>query len=92
MKNPYFESVRIAMDENTKEEFVMPTVILFSAIERIEKPDPKDDVFQCRAAKAIAKLHSGTTLWLVMEYDLLRTLWLEWLDAASNIQSVFTNN
>jgi hypothetical protein len=92
MKTPYFEAVRIAMDENTKEEFEMPTVLLFSSIERIEKPAPNDDVFQHRGAKCIVIQTGNVSLWLLMDYDLMRSMWLEWLDAASSIQSVFRNN
>lgn len=92
MIKPYFEAERICLDENTKEEFTMKSTLLFCHITRVEEPAPNDDTFQNRGLKTVVFLDTGHTPWLLVPYAELVKLWQQWLDAASNIQSVFTNN
>ncbi|RZJ86707.1 MAG: hypothetical protein EOO60_13105 [Hymenobacter sp.] len=89
MIKPYFEAVRIAMDEDTHEEFEYKTVLLWCSVMRLE--EPSGDTFKNEAPKCVIKTDEGA-LWVLTPYEEVRAEWLRWLDAASNIQSVFTNN
>lgn len=86
---PYFEATRIAMNEDTKEEFEYATVLLWCNVARIE--EAAGDTFKNEAAKCVIFTPEGS-IWVLTPYQEVRATWLKWLDAASNIQSVFTNN
>ena len=89
MIKPWFESVRIARDSDTREEFEYPTVLLWCNVMRLE--GAAGDDFKNTAPKCVVFTNEGN-IWLLTPYAEVRAAWLAWLDAASNIQSVFTNN
>ncbi len=90
MKKPYYEALRITRDEDTNIERECPCMFLWCNVDSIQVGE--EEVFTNRRAKTIVNLCSGATLWLVMPYAPVQAEWAAWLDAASNIQSVFTNN
>jgi hypothetical protein len=89
MIKPYFEAIRIAMDEDTKEEFEYKKILLWCSVARLE--EPTGDTFKNESPKCVIMTEEGS-VWVLTPYEEVRTAWLKWLDAASNIQSVFTNN
>jgi hypothetical protein len=89
MMKPYFEAVRIAMDEDTKEEFEYKTTLLWCNVARLE--EPTSDTFKNEAPKCVIVMQEGS-VWVLTPYEVVLAEWVKWLNAASNIQSVFRNN
>jgi hypothetical protein len=85
---PYFEAARIAMNEDTKEEFEYPTVILWRNVQRVELGVDDDTPFKNREPKAVAFCGEGN-VWLLMPYEELRDRWIAWLDA-NDMQLAFS--
>lgn len=92
MVKPYFEAIRIMRDADKGMEYECPVTMLFSCVCRIESPADDDDDFKNRAPKTVLYLDNGLTPWILMPYSEMQRAWVAWLDAASNIQSVFRNN
>ncbi len=89
MIKPYFESVRIGQDENTQQESECQVMLLWCTVCRLEAPTLDD--FQNKAPKTAVFTEDGA-FFVLTSYAELSKQWAAWLDAASNIQSVFTNN
>lgn len=89
MKRPYFEAVRIAMDEDTKEEFEYKTAFLWCNVARIEEPD--HDTFKNQQPKSVVITSEGC-IWILTPFEEVRAAWFDWLNDATQIQSVFRNN
>lgn len=90
MIKPYFEAVRIALNEDTKEEFEYDVMLLWRAVNQIEI-GVDDEAFKNKASKTVIITDHGS-VWVLADYLTVKKAWVQWLDAASNIQSVFTNN
>jgi hypothetical protein len=90
MTKPYFEAVRISRNQDSGVECEARVTILFCDIVRVQEPE--DDDFKNQCAKCVVYLSGGLTPWLLLPYDEMKAAWVAWLDAASNIQSVFRNN
>lgn len=90
MKKPYFEVTRIALNEDTKEEFEYKTMLLWCEVVRIEV-GVDDDSFKNKDVKTVIFMSEGS-IWALAAYEDIRKAWAEWLDAANNIQSVFGSN
>jgi hypothetical protein len=90
MLKPYYEATRIALNEDTKQEYEFETMLLWCTVTRIEA-GVDDDSFKNRAPKTVIFTDDGS-VWILAEYKEVRKAWAKWLDSASNIQSAFTNN
>jgi hypothetical protein len=78
MTKPYFETIRIARDSDTKQEFEYSTMILWADVNRIE--EPAGDDFKNEAPKAVIFMKTECSIWVLTPYEKVRDLWKEFLD------------